>query len=98
MNPYIFIIAVIVQALRQEADGKALVLLDEVGTGTEPVEGAALGIALLKALAQSGLGSAALTIGTTHHRYDRCAPTATSPCQSQTLGFILSSGSHRLTA
>ena len=43
-------------------------LLDEVGTGTEPVEGAALGIALLRALAGSGPGSAALTVGTTHHR------------------------------
>ena len=57
------------QALRGEADGRALVLLDEVGTGTEPVEGAALGIALLKALAGSGPGSAALTVGTTHHRW-----------------------------
>lgn len=57
-----------VQALRAEADGRALVLLDEVGTGTEPVEGAALGIALLRALAGSGPGSAALTVGTTHHR------------------------------
>jgi len=59
------------QALRGEADGRALVLLDEVGTGTEPVEGAALGIALLKALAGSGPGSAALTVGTTHHRWDQ---------------------------
>lgn len=56
------------QALRGEADGKGLVLLDEVGTGTEPVEGAALGIALLRTLARGGLGGAAVTFSTTHHR------------------------------
>lgn len=56
-----------IQALRGETAGKALVLLDEVGTGTEPVEGAALGIALLRALADGGRGGAALTFSTTHH-------------------------------
>jgi len=57
------------QALRREADGKALVLLDEVGTGTDPAEGAALGIALLRALAAGGPRGAAFTMATTHHRY-----------------------------
>ena len=57
-----------VQALRREADGKALVLLDEVGTGTDPAEGAALGIALLRALAAGGPRGAAFTMATTHHR------------------------------
>ncbi|CAK0787588.1 hypothetical protein CVIRNUC_010810 [Coccomyxa viridis] len=56
-----------IQALRREADGKALVLLDEVGTGTDPAEGAALGIALLKALAGGGARGAAFTMATTHH-------------------------------
>ena len=56
------------QALRREADGKALVLLDEVGTGTDPAEGAALGIALLRALAAGGPRGAAFTMATTHHR------------------------------
>ena len=56
------------QALRREADGKALVLLDEVGTGTDPAEGAALGIALLRALAAGGARGAAFTMATTHHR------------------------------
>ena len=58
-----------VQALRQESDSRALVLLDEVGTGTDPVEGAALGAAILKALVKGGARGAALTFATTHHRY-----------------------------
>ena len=57
------------QALRREADGKALVLLDEVGTGTDPAEGAALGIALLRALAAGGARGAAFTMASTHHRW-----------------------------
>ncbi len=56
------------QALRREADGRALVLLDEVGTGTDPAEGAAIGIALLRALAAGGPRGAAVTLATTHHR------------------------------
>jgi DNA mismatch repair protein MutS2 len=42
--------------------GTALVLLDEVGAGTDPTEGSALAIALLKYLA----GQAQLTVATTH--------------------------------
>ena len=56
-----------IEALRSESSGKSLVLLDELGTGTDPTEGAALGIALLKTLARGGVGGAALTIATTHH-------------------------------
>jgi DNA mismatch repair protein MutS2 len=43
--------------------GGALVLLDEVGSGTDPTEGSALGMAVLRALADD----AALTLATTHH-------------------------------
>ena len=42
--------------------GASLVLLDEVGAGTDPVEGSALAIALLRQLAER----ARLTIATTH--------------------------------
>lgn len=41
-------------------------LLDEVGTGTDPEEGAALGVALLKRLVKGGPGGAGLTLATTH--------------------------------
>jgi len=44
------------------ASGASLVLLDEVGAGTDPTEGTALAIALLKQLAER----ARLTIATTH--------------------------------
>ncbi|KAK6155515.1 hypothetical protein DH2020_009763 [Rehmannia glutinosa] len=42
----------------------SLVLLDEVGAGTNPLEGAALGMSLLESFADAG---ALLTIATTHH-------------------------------
>ncbi|XP_059434871.1 uncharacterized protein LOC132167853 [Corylus avellana] len=43
---------------------QSLVLLDEVGAGTNPLEGAALAMSLLESFAESG---ALLTIATTHH-------------------------------
>lgn len=43
-------------------------LLDEVGTGTDPVEGSALGLALLRALVRGGFGGAGFVVATTHHR------------------------------
>ena len=56
------------QAVRAASDSKSLVLLDEVGTGTEPVEGSALGVALLETLVKGGQGGAGFTMATTHHR------------------------------
>jgi len=56
-----------IQSLRYESDSQSLVLLDEVGTGTDPSEGTALGIALLRALVKGGPGGAAFTMATTHH-------------------------------
>ena len=46
-----------------EAPGASLVLLDEVGAGTDPTEGSALGMSVLRRLA----GAASLTMATTHH-------------------------------
>ena len=59
----------ILQAVRAESDSRSLVLLDEVGTGTEPVEGSALGVALLETLVKGGRGGAGFTMATTHHRF-----------------------------
>ena len=59
-------IARILEALPSSSDGvppgASLVLLDEVGAGTDPTEGTALAIALLRQLAER----ARLTIATTH--------------------------------
>ncbi|MED6160234.1 hypothetical protein PIB30_049512 [Stylosanthes scabra] len=50
--------------IRLQSTNQSLVLLDEVGAGTNPLEGAALGMSLLESFAQGG---ALLTIATTHH-------------------------------
>lgn len=51
-----------IAGILDEADDRALVLLDELGTGTDPEEGAALACAVLQDLRDSG----ALLFATTH--------------------------------
>ena len=46
----------------EEADGRTLVLLDEIGSGTDPVEGASLAAATLVSLTRRGT----VTLATTH--------------------------------
>ncbi len=47
----------------KEADGRSLVLLDEIGASTDPDQGSALAVALLTELTARG----ARTVATTHH-------------------------------
>ncbi len=49
-------------ALLERADGATLALFDELGAGTDPLEGAAFGCALLEELTRRGT----LTVATTH--------------------------------
>ncbi|KAI3972227.1 hypothetical protein MKX01_034920, partial [Papaver californicum] len=53
-----------ISGIQAEATHMSLVLLDEVGAGTNPLEGAALGMSVLESFAEAG---AFLTIATTHH-------------------------------
>jgi DNA mismatch repair protein MutS2 len=50
-------------SILEQADRTSLVLLDELGAGTDPQEGAALGVALLDTLTKEK----GLTLATTHH-------------------------------
>ncbi|XP_019059458.1 PREDICTED: uncharacterized protein LOC104825164 isoform X2 [Tarenaya hassleriana] len=53
-----------ISEILSHSTSRSLVLLDEVGAGTNPLEGAALGMALLESFAGNG---ALLTMATTHH-------------------------------
>ncbi|KAJ0102601.1 hypothetical protein Patl1_05535 [Pistacia atlantica] len=55
---------ILIPDIQSQSTSQSLVLLDEVGAGTNPLEGAALGMSLLESFAETG---ALLTIATTHH-------------------------------
>jgi DNA mismatch repair protein MutS2 len=65
------------------ATSGSLVLLDEVGSGTDPQEGAALARAVLDRLA----ASARLTVGTTHHAELRAAADEDARYTQAAMGF-----------
>lgn len=53
-----------IKSILRDTTSESLVLLDEVGSGTDPTEGAAFALAILDVLAHGG---AAMTYATTHH-------------------------------
>jgi DNA mismatch repair protein MutS2 len=52
-----------IKAILERVSAPALVLLDELGTGTDPAEGSALGVAVVDDLRQKGV----MAVVTTHH-------------------------------
>jgi dsDNA-specific endonuclease/ATPase MutS2 len=52
-----------IASMLNEANGKTLILIDEIGTGTDPLDGASLGISILEALYEKG----AYTLVSTHY-------------------------------
>ncbi|KAL0299738.1 UNVERIFIED_CONTAM: Endonuclease MutS2 [Sesamum radiatum] len=64
-----------ISEIRSLSTSLSLVLLDEVGAGTNPLEGAALGMSLLESFADGG---ALLTIATTHHGNSKLSNTGRS--------------------
>lgn len=74
----------VVQVL-DEADESSLILLDELGAGTDPQEGAALGVALLKTLRRRGC----LVLATTHHNPIKKFATTAEGVETASVDFDL---------
>jgi DNA mismatch repair protein MutS2 len=64
---------------------RSLVLLDELGAGTDPMEGGPLGVALLERFHQSG----AMTLATTHHSAIKAYAVATAQVACAAVDFDL---------
>ncbi len=62
----------------------ALVLLDEVGNGTDPIEGGALGVAVIDHFRQRG----ALVVATTHYETIKSYATSTAGVSCAAFGFV----------
>ena len=75
-------LAHVVRILR-DADASSLVLLDELGAGTDPQEGAALGVAILDALRKKR----SLVLASTHHNPIKQYALTTSGVESASMEF-----------
>ncbi len=74
-----------IKEILEKADENSLVLIDEIGTGTDPTEGAALAGAILLELAAKG----ARTLATTHHGNLKALANETPGFQNASLEFDL---------
>lgn len=66
--------------IMKQADEKSLVLIDELGAGTDPVEGAALAVSVIEALRQKGAKIAATTHYAELKAYALDTPGVTNGC------------------
>ncbi len=66
--------------IMKKADGKSLILIDELGAGTDPVEGAALAVSVIEALREKGSIIAATTHYAELKAYALDTPGVTNGC------------------
>ena len=72
-----------IAGILRNAANESLVLLDELGAGTEPAEGAALGAAVLESLIERGC----VTIVTTHHNALKLFGSQTDGAKNSSMEF-----------
>ncbi|RJP59563.1 MAG: endonuclease MutS2 [Ignavibacteriales bacterium] len=72
-----------IKSIINEADDRSLILLDEIGTGTDPIEGAALAIAILIQLQKND----SKVFATTHHGSVKIAANDLAGFQNSSMEF-----------
>lgn len=72
-----------IQEMTRDLRGPVLVLLDEVGAGTDPTEGGALGVAIVDYFRRQG----AMVLATTHHGLMKAYSQATPDVASASFGY-----------